>query len=141
MTSFLRSIDSFIKELLIVDESEDDARLIVRELLNGGCEVVWERVETASALAAAALQRQTWDAVTCEWHLPQCSHAVVLTILEEHGIDLPVIVVSGFASNDSRDAALTTNSSFFKSPTPSSARSAPTSFRAWTICAFGICVR
>lgn len=80
--------------LLVIDDSEDDARLIVRELQHGGYEVIWERVETAAALVAA-LRRQAWNVVTCEWHMPQCSQATALAILTEHGVDVPIIIVSG----------------------------------------------
>lgn len=81
-------------QLLVIDESEDDARLIVRALQHGGYEVEWERVATAAALEAA-LQHNLWDVVVCEWSVPRCSRATALAVLKEHGIDVPFIVVSG----------------------------------------------
>jgi len=81
-------------QLLVIDESEDDARLIVRQLQHGGYEVVWERVATAAALTAA-LQHHAWNVLTCEWHVPQCSQATTLAILKAHAVDVPVIIVSG----------------------------------------------
>jgi two-component system sensor kinase FixL len=80
-------------QLLVIDDSEDDAQLIVRELQHGGYAVTSERVATATALAAA-LQRHPWDVVVCEWNVPQCGRKTALAILEAHHVDVPFIVVS-----------------------------------------------
>lgn len=80
--------------LLVIEDSEDDALLIVHELRRGGFQASWERVETASSLEAA-LQREAWDAITCDWVMPQLSGPVALDILRRHGALAPVIVVSG----------------------------------------------
>ena len=80
--------------LLLIEDSEDDAMLIVDELQRGGYEVTWDRVETA-ATVAAALQRQTWDTVICDWVLPHLSASDALDVLKQHGGDARIIVVSG----------------------------------------------
>ena len=80
--------------LLLIEDSEDDALLIVDELQRGGYEVTWDRVETA-ATVAAALQRQTWDTVICDWVLPHLSASDALDVLKQHGGDARIIVVSG----------------------------------------------
>ncbi len=80
--------------LLLIEDHENDALLIVRELKRGDYEVAWERVETAGALAAA-VSRQSWDLITCDWVLPLLDGAVALTLLREWGVGAPIIVVSG----------------------------------------------
>jgi PAS domain S-box-containing protein len=76
--------------VLIVDDSAEDARLLVRHLEQAGHEVRHERVATAEALAAA-LQRGGWDLVLCDERLA----GAALTVLQKSGFDLPFIVVSG----------------------------------------------
>lgn len=79
---------------LIVDDSEDDARLIVHELRRGGYNVDWERVETAQALRKA-LANGTWDLILCDFSFPHFSGEEALCIAKELGRDKPFIYVSG----------------------------------------------
>jgi len=74
----------------------DDALLIVRELQRRGYEVIWERVPTAPAIAAA-LQQQ-WDVRACDWVMPAFSAPAALKVLGAHGIELPVISMCGQAA-------------------------------------------
>jgi CheY-like chemotaxis protein len=48
--------------VLIVDDDENDALLLVRQLRKGGHEVAFERVDTEAAMAAAC-DAQSWDVV------------------------------------------------------------------------------
>lgn len=45
---------------LIVEDSEDDVALLLRQLRAGGYEALYERVQTAGAMRAA-LERRSWD--------------------------------------------------------------------------------
>ena len=80
--------------VLIVEDSEDDALLLVRELQRGGYDVTFERVETAKAMAAA-LGRQEWDIVLADYTMPHFSGTAALELLRESGLDIPFIFVSG----------------------------------------------
>jgi PAS domain S-box-containing protein len=80
--------------VLLVEDSEADTELLLEELRRGGYEPTWERVDTAAALVAA-LQRQTWEVITCDWVMPQFSAPVALQLLKDHGVDVPIIIVSG----------------------------------------------
>jgi PAS domain S-box-containing protein len=80
--------------VLLVEDSEDDAALLLRELKRGGYEPAWERVETAAAMKAA-LDRGEWDIVIADYALPQFSAPAALLVLREKGLDLPFIIVSG----------------------------------------------
>ncbi|MGD8240595.1 MAG: PAS domain-containing protein, partial [Armatimonadota bacterium] len=84
---------------LIVEDSEDDALLVVRELQRGGHAVAWERVETAEAMRAA-LQEQNWDIVIADYCLPQFDAPSALALVQQSGLDLPFIVVSGTVGED-----------------------------------------
>lgn len=79
---------------LIVEDSESDARLIVRRLEQSNYSVEWERVETAEAVRAA-LDRQSWDLVLSDYALPSFSAPLALEVVRASGQDLPFIIISG----------------------------------------------
>jgi len=80
--------------VLIVEDSEDDAFLVIRQLKRGGYETTFERVETAEAMTAA-LQKQTWDIIIADYRMPHFSAPEALKLLQQSSLDLPFIVVSG----------------------------------------------
>ncbi len=84
--------------LLIVEDSEDDTLLLVRELRKGDYDVTYERVESRDSMKAA-LDRQ-WDLVVADYMLPVFSGLAALKLLRESGIDLPFIIVSGHIGED-----------------------------------------
>jgi PAS domain S-box-containing protein len=84
---------------LIVEDSENDALLVVRELEKAGYDVKGTRVETAPAMRAALGQEQ-WDLIIADFTMPQFSAPAALSLLQEVGIDLPFIIVSGTVGED-----------------------------------------
>jgi diguanylate cyclase (GGDEF)-like protein len=80
--------------LLIVEDTQDDALLLVRNLRKGGFLPEWQRVETAEALRAA-LAAGNWDFVISDYTLPEFDGLQALAIVREHDPDLPFIIVSG----------------------------------------------
>ncbi len=88
-----------------MEDSEDDASLLLREIRRGGYEIEFERVETAGAMRAA-LARQQWDLILCDFSLPSFSAPNALGVLKESGIDLPFIIVSGTIEEESAVDAL-----------------------------------
>jgi PAS domain S-box-containing protein len=80
--------------LLLIEDSEDDAELILREIRKGGFAVVATRIETAAELTAA-LQQGGWDLVLSDYALPGFSGLSALEMLTAAGLDLPFIIVSG----------------------------------------------
>ena len=81
-------------EVLMVEDSEDDAALVLRELARAGFEPKWRRVETAHAMREA-LTSQAWDVVLCDFRLPTFDAPSAIATLRETGVDVPIIVVSG----------------------------------------------
>ncbi len=80
--------------LLLVEDSEDDATLLVEALRAGGYEPASTRVETAGEMRAA-LRSARWDLVVADYSLPRFDAPAALAILQETGFDLPFLVVSG----------------------------------------------
>src|SRR5262245_48339505 len=91
--------------LLLIEDSEDDASLVVRTLRRGGYDLTYERVETAEAMRDA-LARHPWDLVISDYSMPQFTGPAALGILHEIGIDLPFIIVSGTIGEETAVAAM-----------------------------------
>lgn len=81
-------------KVLIVEDSEDDALLVLRALKRGEFQPDWERVQTAEALQIA-LHRQTWDVVISDYQMPGFDASGALAIVKASQLDIPFIVVSG----------------------------------------------
>jgi PAS domain S-box-containing protein len=83
-----------VLRVLIVEDSEFDAQMITSLIRKSGYEVVSERVETADSLANA-LKEKPWDIILSDYNLPTFSAPEALKIVQDSGIDLPFIIISG----------------------------------------------
>jgi PAS domain S-box-containing protein len=81
-------------KLLVVEDVEDDARLVIRRLVKAGYEVDPRIVETADELRSA-LAEARWDLVVCDYSLPGFDAPAALEIVRAIDAHLPFIVVSG----------------------------------------------
>ncbi len=91
--------------VLIVEDSEDDAFLVLRELRRGGYTLDYVRVDTPVAMRAA-LDRQSWDIVIADYNMPAFSAPEALKLLQSRKLDLPFIIVSGAIGEDIAVAAM-----------------------------------
>jgi signal transduction histidine kinase/DNA-binding response OmpR family regulator len=91
--------------VLIIEDSEDDALLLLRELKRDGYEVEFERVETAVAMLSALAQK-TWDVILSDYSLPEFNAPQALQVMKASGLDLPFIISSGTIGEDTAVAAL-----------------------------------
>jgi DNA-binding NtrC family response regulator len=91
--------------VLLVEDSETDAELLLHELAHGGYAVAATRVDTADAMQAA-LQSHTWDIVVSDYSMPAFSAPAALALLRTTGSDLPFIIVSGTIGEETAVAAL-----------------------------------
>lgn len=81
--------------VLLVEDSDSDAELILRGLKKAEFEVGCERVETAAEMQRAlADTRRQWDIVISDYNLPGFSASAALALMHAAGLDLPFIVVS-----------------------------------------------
>jgi len=91
--------------VLVVEDSADDAQLIVREIQRSGYTVEFERVETKPAMQEA-LSRRSWDVILSDYSMPKFSAMAALATLKASGLDLPFIVVSGTIGEETAVTAL-----------------------------------
>src|ERR671910_351699 len=93
-------------KVLLVEDSEDDALLLMRMLRRGGYDPAWERVDTAADMEAA-LDGRDWDLVISDHSMPAFSSSAALGLLRSKGfVDLPFIIVSGQIGEDAAVAAM-----------------------------------
>jgi two-component system cell cycle sensor histidine kinase/response regulator CckA len=97
--------DSLPLRVLFVEDTEDDAVLILRELGRSGYVPKWKRVEDAPNMRAA-LEGEEWDIVLSDWSLPRFSALAALAVLKEVRPDLPFLIVSGTIGEETAVEAL-----------------------------------
>ena len=91
--------------VLLVEDSESDAALVLRALGKAGHELHARRVESAAELSTA-LQEQAWDVVISDYQLPGFSAPAALATVQQAGRDIPFIVVSGTIGEDNAVAMM-----------------------------------
>lgn len=89
----------------MVEDSEDDALLIIEELRRNGYDPTWKRVDTSVEMAAA-LEDTLWDIVIADYTMPRFNAVDALALLKGKDIDLPFIIVSGTIGEESAVFAL-----------------------------------
>jgi len=80
--------------ILIIEDNESDAALIIRFLMKADYKIMYEVVDTASTMQSA-LEKNHWDFVISDFTLPQFNALSALSVLQTTNIDIPFIVVSG----------------------------------------------
>ena len=91
--------------VLVVEDSEFDAKMLIRLLDRGGYATTYERVQTADAMASA-LTNKEWDLVLSDYNLPGFNATLALQLLQATKLDLPFIIVSGGIGEDIAVAAM-----------------------------------
>jgi two-component system, cell cycle sensor histidine kinase and response regulator CckA len=85
--------------VLIIEDSEDDLHLLVRELRRSGFEPSYQCVKSATDLISM-LDRQEWDLFIGDYTMPGFSGTQALSIVRSRGIEAPFIFVSGTIGED-----------------------------------------
>jgi len=91
--------------VLVVEDSSDDTELILREIRRAGYTIDHERVETKAGMQAA-LSHHPWDIILSDYSMPRFSAMAALATLNESGLDIPFLVVSGTIGEETAVEAL-----------------------------------
>lgn len=81
-------------KVLFVEDNEDDSELLNLELESRGYSIIYERVDTITAMEEA-LERQQWDVILSDYSMPKFGAPAALRLLQTKRLDIPFIVVSG----------------------------------------------
>jgi two-component system, cell cycle sensor histidine kinase and response regulator CckA len=91
--------------VLVVEDAEADADLLIHELKKSGYDVRWQRVYTPGAMSAA-LEADTWDVVVSDYSMPSFTAPDALGVLRATDLDIPFIIVSGTIGEETAVASL-----------------------------------
>ena len=91
--------------VLMVEDLEADAQLLLHELQRGGYATDYERVETRAAMENALAQKE-WDIILCDYSLPSFRAEDALGVLKASGQDIPFIVISGVIDEETAVSTL-----------------------------------
>lgn len=91
--------------VLMVDDSENDALLIARELKRAGFDLYTKRVDTAEALARE-LREHAWDLVLADFSMPHFTGPLALEVVQKANLDVPFILVSGTVGEETAVAMM-----------------------------------
>jgi CheY-like chemotaxis protein len=81
-------------DVLLVEDSENDALLIADALWRGGFAPAWKRVDSAAELRAA-LEESAWQVILSDYGMPGFSALEALEICRDSGRNIPFLIVSG----------------------------------------------
>ena len=91
-------------QLLLVEDNPADAEMVLRQLRRDGYEPVWARVDTEAAFQAHLVAGL--DLIISDYEMPQFSGLRALELLNQSGVGIPLIIVSGTIGEDTAVAAM-----------------------------------
>jgi two-component system, cell cycle sensor histidine kinase and response regulator CckA len=86
-------------KVLIVEDSRDDAELLVHALKQAGYDPSYALVQNAKGMRAQ-LAKLEWDLVISDYVIPGFGGMAALKVLRDSGRDIPFIIVSGKIGED-----------------------------------------
>jgi DNA-binding NtrC family response regulator len=81
-------------QILIVEDSEDDALLVLNRIKKGSYSIEYKIIDNALEMRTA-LNEKSWDLVLSDYSMPNFNGLKALDIIKESGIDIPFILISG----------------------------------------------
>jgi two-component sensor histidine kinase len=90
--------------VLLIEDNDSDAKLLLRELRRGGYDPVAQRVDTKGDLESAL--DEPWDIILCDYGMPALDAPGALSVIRGRHIETPCIIVSGTIGEEHAVAAL-----------------------------------
>jgi diguanylate cyclase len=90
--------------VLILEDRPEDAELILHELRRAGFDLNWRRVDDEAGFKSKL--DPELDLVLADYHQPQFNAMRALKIMQEAGLDIPFVIVSGAVGEDLAVAAV-----------------------------------
>src|SRR5688572_17933170 len=92
-------------KVLVVEDSENDAELLLHALNRAGYKPSARRVDSATEMEQA-LSQDNWDLIISDYVLPQFSGLEALKLVQRRSLDIPFIIVSGKIGEETAVEAL-----------------------------------
>ncbi len=92
------NVSGVLLNVLILEDRPADAELLVRALRKAPFDATWTRVETEGAFRDALADHP--DLVLADYSLPQFDALRALDVLQEMGLEIPFILVSGMIGEE-----------------------------------------
>lgn len=86
-------------KILIVEDSEDDAILLIRWIKKDGLDPVYKRIDSLKAMKAA-LNKEEWNIILSDYSLSKFNALDALNLLRKNNNEIPFIIVSGTVGED-----------------------------------------
>jgi PAS domain S-box-containing protein len=90
--------------ILLVEDSPDDAELILAQLRRDGFDPRWRRVQTAAEFLAEL--EKLPDIILSDYSLPQFNGLRATELLRDSGLNIPLILISGTMGEESAVEAM-----------------------------------
>jgi len=90
--------------ILIVEDSQDDAELLMAEMRRAGFKPKWKRVETEPDYLTEI--KKSPDIIFSDYSMPRFSGLRAAELLRESGLDIPFILISGTLGEDAAVEAM-----------------------------------
>jgi len=105
-SAFVDSVIAVSKplRLLVLEDDPQDAELALRELRRAGFEPVWRRVDDEASFKANL--DPELDLILADYHQPQFDALRALKLMQQAGLDIPFVIVSGAIGEDTAVAAV-----------------------------------
>ena len=91
--------------VLIVEDSEDDAILMLRELSKSDYQITSKRVDDSDQMAKA-LAEDNWDLILADYSVPGFGALSALALVKGTGLDIPFIIVTGSIDDETAVLAM-----------------------------------
>lgn len=85
--------------ILLIEDSEDDAILLERQLKKDNLDIIMKRISTSDEMEQA-LHNNMWDAIICDYLMPEFTVNDAMSLVHNEGVDIPFIIVSGAISDE-----------------------------------------
>ena len=99
-------------KVVVIEDSDDDARLLIRELKRAGWTVEWCQVQNEGELRDT-LSTGSWDLIIADNSLPRFNAMAAMVMAPERSWDGPFIVVSGKVGEETAVEAMRAGASDF----------------------------
>lgn len=93
------TVDKRHLRILVIEDNEDDAFLLLQRFRDADYKVHAEQVWDDLGLNRA-LDESTWDCILSDHSMPQFNAISALNILQQRGLDIPFVIVSGVIEED-----------------------------------------